>query len=94
MHFSTHGLELFMAMHTDNLLEIEPAQSLLHPEMSSSGYGCWVALLDVEQGIILTKLQHDSKIYCHHLLLRLLKLRLHACPSVLKQKIRCPPRIL
>lgn len=54
----------------------------------------WFALLDVEQGFILTKLQHDSKISCHHLLLRLLKLRLHACPSVFKQKIRCPPRIL
>ena len=35
MHFSTHGLELFMAMPTDSLLEIEPAVSLLDADMMS-----------------------------------------------------------
>lgn len=44
MHFSTHGLELFMAIRTDNLLEIEPAESLLHPDMSS--IGCLVRIVE------------------------------------------------
>ena len=43
MHFSTHGLELFMAMHTYNLLEIEPAESLLHLDMLS--IGCLVCIV-------------------------------------------------
>lgn len=53
----------------------------------------WSALLDVEQGIILTKSQHDSKFFCYHQLLKLLKQRLHACPSVIKQKNCCPPHM-
>jgi hypothetical protein len=45
MHFSTHGLELFMAMPTDSLFEIEPAVSLLHADMMSIGSLvciCWM----------------------------------------------------